>query len=51
MIRLLAAALLLASGTQVFATGTAAESVVAQERQPQQKAPKRDCEKRQEGVS
>jgi hypothetical protein len=50
MIRLLVLAALMGLAAPASSTERPDETVVAQER-PQQQAPRRDCEKRQEGVS
>ena len=51
MLRILAAAVLIITAAPAFAAVPTDTTVVAQENKPVQQAPKRDCEKRQEGVS
>ena len=52
MLRILALGLLTTLTTPSFATeAPTGKSVLAQEQKPVQQAPKRDCEKQDEGVS
>ena len=51
MLRTLAAAVLMIIAAPSFAAEPTEPAVVAQENKPVPQAPKRDCEKRQEGVS
>jgi hypothetical protein len=51
MLRISSMALLMLLATPVPAADSADTTVVTQERQPSQQVPKRDCEKRGEGVS
>lgn len=51
MLRTLLLTTLMIVSVPFFATEPAQDTVVAQENKPAQQAPKRDCEKRDEGVS
>ncbi len=51
MLRILAAAVLMIMVAPAFAAEPTEATVVAQDNKPVQQAPKRDCEKREEGVS
>ena len=51
MLHILATAVLMIMATPSFASEPTEATVVAQENKPVQQAPKRDCEKREEGVS
>ncbi len=51
MLRALLLTTLMIVSVPSFATEPAQDTVVAQENKPAQQAPKRDCEKRDEGVS
>jgi hypothetical protein len=51
MLRILAAAVLVIMVAPSFAAEPTEATVVAQDNKPVQQAPKRDCEKREEGVS
>ena len=51
MLRILAAAVLMITVAPSFAAEPTDTTVVAQENKPVQQAPKRDCERREEGVS
>jgi hypothetical protein len=51
MLRILAAAVLMTMTAPSFAAEPTEATVVAQDNKPVQQTPKRDCEKREEGVS
>ena len=51
MLRILAAAVLMMIAAPTFASEPGEATVVAQDNKAVQQAPKRDCEKREEGVS
>jgi hypothetical protein len=51
MLRILATAVLMIMAASTFAAEPTEATVVAQENKPVQQSPKRDCERREEGVS